>query len=223
MDTTRRQRLRADTEEEIVAAARAILTGDGMPALTLRAIAARIGMTAPALYRYVDSRDEILRRMCTTIYDELADRLHAAIEVAGQAPIDRATAMMRAYRSWALDRTAEFTLVFTNSEPGVLGFWEPDRIAADPVYRAFIGVAADLLGETAGLEIAPGLGEAMTAADISRSEVRWAIGWWQRLHGAVMLEVHQRFPFTVGSGDAVFDAMLDDLAADIGRLRGDHG
>lgn len=223
---TRRERLRADTEEQIVTAARTILTDEGLPSVTLRAIAGRVGMTAPALYRYVASRDEIVRRMCEAICDDLADRLSVAVDDAGdRPPLDRAIALIRAYRAWAVERPEEFTLVFTSSEPGVLDFWDPARVPDDPVCQAFIGVTAELLADNAdpGSELGSDLAGAVNAVDLSMPEVRWAIGWWERLHGAVMLEVHRRFPFSTATGDVVFDTILDDLAADVRRLRADHG
>lgn len=219
---TRRERLRADTEEQIVTAARTILTDEGLPSVTLRAIAGRVGMTAPALYRYVASRDEIVRRMCEAICADLADRLSVAVGDAGdQLPLDRAIALIRAYWAWAVERPEEFTLVFTSSEPGVLDFWDPARVPDDPVCQAFIGVAVGLLADGADLDA--DLAGAVNAVDLSMPEVRWAIGWWQRLHGAVMLEVHRRFPFSTATGDLVFDTMLDDLVADVRRLPADHG
>ncbi|MGH3362154.1 MAG: TetR/AcrR family transcriptional regulator, partial [Nocardioides sp.] len=51
--TTRRERQREATYDEIVRTARALLA-EGEE-LSLRAVAGRMGMTAPALYRYVGS------------------------------------------------------------------------------------------------------------------------------------------------------------------------
>ena len=53
-EATRRERLRAETEREIRQAARALLVERGRDAVTLRAIARELGITAPALYRYYD-------------------------------------------------------------------------------------------------------------------------------------------------------------------------
>ena len=55
---TRRERQRAATYDEIVTVARRLLGGP--EPLSLRAIAAEMGLTAPALYRYVDSYHELL-------------------------------------------------------------------------------------------------------------------------------------------------------------------
>ncbi|HUD76992.1 MAG TPA: helix-turn-helix domain-containing protein, partial [Streptosporangiaceae bacterium] len=60
---SRRDRLRAATIEEIIATARRLLVQSGPEAVSLRAIAREMGMTAPALYRYFDSHQELLRHV----------------------------------------------------------------------------------------------------------------------------------------------------------------
>ena len=60
---SRRDRLRAATIEEIIATARRLLVTSGPEAVSLRAIAREMGMTAPGLYRYFDSHEELLRHV----------------------------------------------------------------------------------------------------------------------------------------------------------------
>ena len=47
----------------IAAAAVSIADRDGLPAMTMRSVAARLGTSAPGLYRYLTSRDELLAQM----------------------------------------------------------------------------------------------------------------------------------------------------------------
>ena len=58
---SRRDRVRAATIEEIKETARRLLVTKGPEAVSLRAIAREMGMTAPALYRYFGSREDLLR------------------------------------------------------------------------------------------------------------------------------------------------------------------
>jgi AcrR family transcriptional regulator len=76
--TAGRRRLAFLTRDEIVGAAAAILARDGYDALTMRAVAAELGVQAAALYRHVAGRDEL--------DDLLFDHLMAdcAPEVAGR-------------------------------------------------------------------------------------------------------------------------------------------
>jgi len=65
---SRRDRLRAATSEEIIQTARRLVVESGPEAMSLRAIAKEMGMTAPGLYRYFDSHDELLRHVCASIF-----------------------------------------------------------------------------------------------------------------------------------------------------------
>ena len=67
---TRRSRVRDATVAEIKATARTLLVAEGPEALTLRAIARAMGMTAPALYRYFDSHEALVptaSRACSRV------------------------------------------------------------------------------------------------------------------------------------------------------------
>src|SRR3979409_361911 len=67
----RRAGLRAATIDEIIQTARQLLVKDGPEAVSLRAIAREMGMTAPGLYRYFGSYEEMHRYLCAKIFTEL--------------------------------------------------------------------------------------------------------------------------------------------------------
>ncbi|GIF71346.1 TetR/AcrR family transcriptional regulator [Asanoa siamensis] len=56
---------------EIVAAAIAIADADGLPAVSMRAVAAKLGTAAGGLYRYLSSRDDLLDLMTDRAVGEL--------------------------------------------------------------------------------------------------------------------------------------------------------
>ena len=110
---SRRERARDATTAEIKATARRLLVQDGRDALTLRAIAREMGMTAPGLYRYFASHDDLVVGVCHDILDELTVVLLAARDtVPLDDPIGRLGATCRAFRRWALEHPAEFQLSF---------------------------------------------------------------------------------------------------------------
>src|ERR671918_2689132 len=76
----RRARLRAWTREEIKAAALRQLEEQGLEGVSLNAIAKELGMTGPALYRYVASRDELLADLVVDAWESLAEALERAAE-----------------------------------------------------------------------------------------------------------------------------------------------
>ena len=82
---SRRDRLRAATIEEIIQTARQLLVKNGPEAVSLRAIAREMGMTAPGLYRYFGSHEELVRHVCASIFTELGEDIHRAIEAADRS------------------------------------------------------------------------------------------------------------------------------------------
>ena len=67
----RRERVRAATEAEILRTAQQLLVQGGTEALTLREVGRQMGMTASALYRYVDGHGDLVDRLTASFYTEL--------------------------------------------------------------------------------------------------------------------------------------------------------
>ena len=104
---------------DIVRIGRAHLATDGAAALSLRAIAREIGLVSSAVYRYVESRDELLTLLVIDGYDELGDAVDEAldsVDVTDHA--GRLTAIGRAVRAWALAEPATYALLFGSPVPG---------------------------------------------------------------------------------------------------------
>lgn len=110
---TRREQQRQATYDEIVRVSSELLA-EGAE-LSLRAVANRMGMTAPALYRYVANYQELidlvafeLDRAATAEFAARAER-HPADD-----PAARLTVACVGFRRWALARPREFALIFAN-------------------------------------------------------------------------------------------------------------
>jgi len=122
---TRRERQRAATYDEIVTVARRLLGGP--EPLSLRAIAAEMGLTAPALYRYVDSYHELLMLVARSIFDDVIAAMTTARDRYGdEDPAAQTIASSVAFRAWALAHPEEFGLIFANA-----AFTEPAEPLAD--------------------------------------------------------------------------------------------
>jgi len=136
--SSRRDRLRAATIEEIIQTARELIVRSGPEAASLRAIAREMGMTAPGLYRYFGSYEELSRHVCASIFTELGEDIHRAIHAAvpppeppdpagtDQAPHSdtvkmtlKMVAACREFRRWALTHKGEFGLLFGVPLPGL--------------------------------------------------------------------------------------------------------
>ncbi|MFE6060405.1 TetR/AcrR family transcriptional regulator [Streptomyces sp. NPDC056431] len=74
----RRERLRAETTAEIKDTALRLMASGGPDAITLRAIAREMGMTANAIYGYFATRDDLVTTLIDDVYSALADSVEAA-------------------------------------------------------------------------------------------------------------------------------------------------
>lgn len=90
-----------------------MLVEQGGEGFALRAIAREMGMSAPALYRYFDSRENLVEHVVADLYDELVAHLVAARDEADPAvPAVQLLACSRAFRRWAIGHRQEFGLLF---------------------------------------------------------------------------------------------------------------
>lgn len=105
-----RARYREQVRAEVRAHAWDQIAEAGASALSLKAIAKKMGMTAPALYRYFGSRDELLTEMILSAYEELA-------VVAESAP-EGLPAVASAIRGWALANPQRYLLLYGTPVPG---------------------------------------------------------------------------------------------------------
>jgi len=234
---SRRDRLRAATSEEIIQTARRLVVESGPEAMSLRAIAKEMGMTAPGLYRYFDSHDELLRHVCASIFTELGSDIHQAIQGAGTAaePPDQATkltvkmvAACQEFRRWALNHQAEFSLLFGVPLPGLNdGRYD----IADECALAFAGTFFTLFLElwtTAPFpvpptaDVDPGLRDQLSryrgalGTDIPVGAVLTFLRCWTVLYGAVAMEVFGHMRFALEDPAPMFELTLSDLAALVG-------
>ena len=116
---TARARARAAITDEIMNEARRQLAAEGAAALSLRSIARPLGMVSSAIYRYVDSRDDLLTRLIIEAYDSLGDAAEAAVSGSiGQPDAERWVATALAIRGWALARPHEYMLLYGTPVPG---------------------------------------------------------------------------------------------------------
>jgi AcrR family transcriptional regulator len=113
----RRSRRREATKAEILDAAWAIAREQGLTAISLRELAARVGMRAPSLYQYFDSKH--------AIYDAMfGQAARQAIEEVGIARVDTSDARgalrdrMHAMVRFMTTDPARASLLFQRTIPG---------------------------------------------------------------------------------------------------------
>lgn len=111
--------------EEILDATEALLleTGDD-DAVSIRAVAERVGRTSPAIYLHFTDKETLILSVCDRMFDRLAD-VSSAAQAPFTDPVDRIRACARAYVGFALDHPAVYRVLFMerndwNSEMGTM-------------------------------------------------------------------------------------------------------
>lgn len=228
---TRRDRVRAATVTEIKDTARAILVSEGSDGLSLRAIAREMGMTAPALYRYFPSREDLIVGLIADLYDELVETMEAARDEhpPAAAPLQLAAAS-RAFRRWALANPREFGLLFGSPIPGIevrKDDANPANQAAERFGRLFGGLIARIyltrpFPIPADDEIDPALREELRAwcsalpVELPLGAGQVFLSCWIRLYGMVAMEVFGHLTFALPDAEPMFEVELTDLAHKLG-------
>jgi AcrR family transcriptional regulator len=164
-----------------------------------------MGMTAPALYRYFGSHEDLLLNVCGDIFSELAGEIEAAIDAAAATTDGDITAKVaaacRAFRHWALNHRPEFALLFGTPVPGL--DVEKDDIAEECA-RRFAGTFFALFLELwqrrpfpvqPPEKIEPGLRAQLAryqeglGTDLPLGALLTFLRCWVRLYGIVSMEV----------------------------------
>lgn len=143
MALSRRERRHEQTRQEIKQIARQQMAQVGTAAsLSIRGIAAAMGMSAPSLYNYYINRDDLVTDLLVDSYTHQAETLEQArASCKGQETIACFLATVLAYRQWAVEHPTEFALIAGNPIPGYVAPIEQTL----PLARRSLKVLLDLL------------------------------------------------------------------------------
>jgi AcrR family transcriptional regulator len=224
---TRRERQRQATFDEIVTTARSLLREHN--AIALRAVAQEMGMTAPALYRYVDSHDELLQLVARAIFNDIVSVLKAAAAThSDDDPGAQLVTAAVAFRTWSIGHAEEFGLIFAN--PAMAHQKGPDSAGivfatffADLYERVWkryefpVPAASDLPDDVARLLEHAQECDALPC-DFPGAPI--GLNWvfmraWSRLYGIVTLEVFGHLERDLIETGALFRAMMHDNGSDL--------
>ncbi|MFB8048516.1 TetR/AcrR family transcriptional regulator [Streptomyces rubiginosohelvolus] len=205
---TPRERYRAQVRAEIKQHAWEQIATAGASALSLNAIAKRMGVSGPALYRYFAGRDELITELIRDAYRSLADAVHAAA-VTGADP----AALAHVLRDWALADPHRYFLIYGTPVPG---YHAPDEIT---------GISQEIMADllTAWTAFEPDAPASPFAAHLADHRdwagdhpappgvLRRALAFWTRLHGVLSLELAGHFTGMGFDPALLFRAELDGL------------
>ncbi|MFE0172896.1 TetR/AcrR family transcriptional regulator [Streptomyces sp. NPDC059002] len=206
--TSPRERYRSQVRAEIKERAWEQIADAGASALSLNAIAKRMGMSGPALYRYYGSRDELITELIRDAYRGLADVVHAAAldgaDLAGLA---------HTMRRWALDDPQRYFLIFGTPVPGYHAPDDVTTISAE-IMAALLDACAKLPDDSLGEDFDRHIGAHRAWAGdhpATPAMLHRALSFWTRVHGALSLELAGHFTGMDFDAAALFAAEVAGL------------
>jgi AcrR family transcriptional regulator len=178
------------TRESVVAAAARIADREGLDALTLASLAARLGVKPPSLFNHVEGMPALRRELRALALRELADALGAA--AIGKSRGTAVRALANAYRAFVRAHPGIYALTVSASAGGG---------ASDAIADRILAICSSVLG---GYSL--GKRETIHAIRAMRSLV----------HGFATLEAAGGFGMPVAI-DASFEWLVDNFAAGLER------
>jgi AcrR family transcriptional regulator len=156
----RQQRRRDRSKQEILEAARRILLGSGVAAMTLEAVASEAGISKTGLYYYFRSKEELVFELVFSTLEGHARAVEATVATAGSGGEALGAIVRETVQAYA-PKMDDFRLAFMFAQVSGAGSiqWSTEQFnRIRPLNKMILGGAAELIarGNTGG-RIEPGL------------------------------------------------------------------
>ena len=102
----------SSTEMAILEAARDLLAEGGIDALSMRAVAARVGVSATAIYNYFDNKQALVQSVIAIGFERFDGYLRDAVADRPEGSAERLEALGEAYIRFALENREYFRVLF---------------------------------------------------------------------------------------------------------------
>jgi AcrR family transcriptional regulator len=218
----RRNEQQPNLQEAIKETAWKQLAEVGAPALSLRAIARELGITAPAIYNYFPDRDALVTALIMDAYQTFGDsQLAARDSVPESDPVGRLLATGLAYRQWAHQFPERYQLIFGTPIPG---YEAPYDVTMPVAARSMIALVStvEAIRKAGKLkvenfpEVSPEYRPAFElwrkyGGDVEMVSLSIAVLIWAHAHGIVSLEISRNLPPFGPDGNALFEYQLEAI------------
>ncbi len=109
----------SDTQQQILEAARDLCLLHGISGFSMRAVAARVGISATAIYRHYDSKETLVSAVAQTGMECFARYLWRGLD--GTTPLDRLRRTGLGYLQFGLEQSSYYRIIFM-TQTADLGF-----------------------------------------------------------------------------------------------------
>ncbi len=214
---TTRERNHQETSTRIREIAMRQFSEKGAAGLSMSAIAREMGVTQPALFRYVANRDALITDLVITAYEEFI----AAMEVDHSlSPQQIGRAQGVALRQWALANPHKYQLIFGTPIPG---YHAPKDQLLDVDTRLQMVLMAPLVQAEDGNSRSNkesrlnAWAESAGLGENAGWKVLHALLGWTRLHGVISLELAGHFTANLPDAEIIYEAELQHLEDQLSR------
>jgi AcrR family transcriptional regulator len=194
----------------------------GAASISLRAIARELGITAPAIYNYYPSRDDLVTALIVDAFASLAEAQELSLTgLAENRRAVRLSALGLAYREWAVTYPQRYHLIFGTPIPN---YTAPEEVTLPAAAKALVPLtqaiqdlasAGELRTERLA-EMSPKLKSMLGAwsefaGGFDQVVLYLALVIWSRVHGLVMLEITHQIPSFFDNPEEVYSQEIKNL------------
>jgi AcrR family transcriptional regulator len=196
---------RINLQEEIKTIARQEIAQKGTASLSLRAIARRLNITAPAIYNHYRRKEDLITALIIDAYTEFGNSQLKAIEnLPAEDYPGRLKATGLAYRQWAINNPQSYLLIFTTPVRGRDALIERISPAASRSLTALLSVLEGarkkrILISKTKVAVPPNILEQLKMwqhlyPSYNPYTLYLALIIWSRVHGLIMFELCKQYP-----------------------------
>ena len=190
--------------ERIIEAALTILDEEGFPSLTMRRLATRLHMSAPNLYNFFKSKEEIYISIVIKGFQMLFDELDTARKSCPD-PLSRGRSLVEAYIRFGLENKAYYDIMFTRATPKYNDYvGTPYENLSEVEYKISMDIAK--LGVEALNDVVKGASQ-LSQEDLVHSIVKI----WSLLHGMISLANSNIIGYVASDVDTTYNRIIDEL------------
>lgn len=136
----------SEQREQILACARDIYVEEGLQGLSMRSLAERVGVTAPAIYRHFEGKEDLLSEIIGEGLELFGTYIYAALE--GETPLERLHLGARAYLDFALEQRRFYEVLFMSpAQLGLAGLPEDTRNLAAATFQFLVDRVRECMDE----------------------------------------------------------------------------
>lgn len=188
----------------ILEAALGIIVQEGFPAFTMRRLASKLDMTAPNIYNYYKSKDELYITLVIQGFEMLQREL-ISVYGAYDEPLERGAALARAYIAFGFKHSSYYDIMFTYPTPK---------------YHDYVGTPLEKLSEIEyrismdivilALKAVTAVMDKSHAIDDQEVQMRF-IAAWSMLHGMISLYNSKIVSYTTQDPEAMYEKLIAEF------------